>query len=342
MRTPSGVSYMLENREVMMRLAPDLFADHRVAPVEDYPDTLLADAALRRAARPRHEPAMALLTPGPFNSAYYEHSFLADKLGVELVEGATSSSRTTSSTCARRRAAARRRPLPPASTTTSSIPLPSTPTSDAGRARADARLSRRQRHDRQRGRHRHCRRQGDLHLHAGDHRFYLGEKPLLKNVPTWRCREPDALRYVLDHLAELVVKEVNGSGGYGMLVGPHASAERDRSLRRQADARPRQFHRAADAGALHLPDLPRRGRRRPPRRSSPVRAVGLERRAGGARRPDPRRADGGLAGGQFEPGRRHQGHLGGGRRSPSGFQTQSQSGRASPGLGRARNPSRRS
>ena len=85
-RTPSGVSYMLENREVMMRLAPDLFANHRVAPVENYPDTLLA--ALR-SVNPAtgHEPAIALLTPGPFNSAYYEHSFLADKLGVELVEG---------------------------------------------------------------------------------------------------------------------------------------------------------------------------------------------------------------------------------------------------------------
>ena len=85
--------------------------------------------------------------------------------------------------------------------------------------------------------------------------FYLGEAPLLKNVPTYRCREPDALKYVLDHLGELVVKEVNGSGGYGMLVGPHASQGRDRDLRGQAQARSRQFHRPADAGALDLPDL---------------------------------------------------------------------------------------
>ena len=86
-RTPSGVSYMLENREVTMRLMPDLFAQHRVAPVEAYPDELLA---CLRSVAPRvggDDATIALLTPGPFNSAYYEHSFLADKLGVELVEG---------------------------------------------------------------------------------------------------------------------------------------------------------------------------------------------------------------------------------------------------------------
>ncbi len=86
-RTPSGVSYMLENREVMMRLVPDLFAEHRVAPIENYPDALLAALRSRGAPGGRGEPTIVLLTPGRFNSAYYEHSFLADKLGVELVEG---------------------------------------------------------------------------------------------------------------------------------------------------------------------------------------------------------------------------------------------------------------
>src|SRR5437016_1025868 len=86
-RTPSGVSYMLENREIMMRLFPDLFARHRVAPVERYPDELLS--ALRSVAplSASAEPTVALMTPGVYNSAYYEHSFLADKLGIELVEG---------------------------------------------------------------------------------------------------------------------------------------------------------------------------------------------------------------------------------------------------------------
>jgi uncharacterized circularly permuted ATP-grasp superfamily protein len=87
LRTPSGVSYMLENREVMMRLAPDLYAEHRVAPVENYPDALLAALRSVAPASAGGEPVIALLTPGQYNSAYYEHSFLADKLGVELVEG---------------------------------------------------------------------------------------------------------------------------------------------------------------------------------------------------------------------------------------------------------------
>src|SRR5207237_1746258 len=86
-RTPSGVSYRLDNREIMMRLFPDLFARHRIAPVERYPDELLS--ALRSVApnSASSEPTVALLTPGVYNSAYYEHSFLADKLGIELVEG---------------------------------------------------------------------------------------------------------------------------------------------------------------------------------------------------------------------------------------------------------------
>src|SRR5207237_6882648 len=86
-RTPSGVSYMLENREVMLRLFPDLFARHRVAPVENYPDELLATLKSVAPATASADPTVVLLTPGIYNSAYYEHSFLADKLGIELVEG---------------------------------------------------------------------------------------------------------------------------------------------------------------------------------------------------------------------------------------------------------------
>src|SRR5438270_4138617 len=86
-RTPSGVSYMLENREIMLRLFPDLFSRHRVAPVENYPDELLATLKSVAPASASRDPTVVLLTPGVFNSAYYEHSFLADKLGVELVEG---------------------------------------------------------------------------------------------------------------------------------------------------------------------------------------------------------------------------------------------------------------
>src|SRR5690349_1159272 len=86
-RTPSGVSYMLENREIMLRLFPDLFSRHRVAPVENYPDELLATLKSAAPVTATAEPTVVLLTPGIYNSAYYEHSFLADKLGIDLVEG---------------------------------------------------------------------------------------------------------------------------------------------------------------------------------------------------------------------------------------------------------------
>ena len=223
-RTPSGVSYMLENREVMMRLAPDLFAEHRVAPVENYPDTLLA--ALRSVTPgDRDEPTIALLTPGPFNSAYYEHSFLADKLGVELVEGRdlivendTLFMRTTEGP---RRVDVLYRRIdddfidPEAFNRESMLGVPGlmraykagnvTLANAVGTGIADDKA---------------------IYTYMPEIiSFYLGEEPLLKNVPTWRCREPEALDHVLGHLDELVVKEVNGSGGYGMLVGPHATRE---------------------------------------------------------------------------------------------------------------------
>ena len=224
-RTPSGVSYMLENREVMMRLAPDLFADHRVAPVENYPDTLLA--TLRSVAPPHAaaEPVVALLTPGQFNSAYYEHSFLADKLGAELVEGSdllveddVVYMRTTQGP---RRVDVIYRRLdddfldPLAFRPDSVLGVPGlmsacragnvTLANAVGTGIADDKA---------------------IYTYMPEIiRFYLDEMPLLKNVPTWRCREPDALAHVLAHLPDLVVKEVNGSGGYGMLVGPHATRD---------------------------------------------------------------------------------------------------------------------
>ena len=224
-RTPSGVSYMLENREVMMRLFPELFARHRVAPVENYADQLLQ--TLRSVAPPTSgsDPVAVLLTPGQFNSAYYEHSFLADKLGIELVEGSDMFvdndivyMRTTEGP---KRVDVIYRRLdddfldPLVFRPDSALGVPGlmnayqagsvTLANAVGTGVADDKA---------------------LYTYMPEIiEFYLGEKPLLKNVPTYRCREPDALRYVLDHLGELVVKEVNGSGGYGMLVGPHATKE---------------------------------------------------------------------------------------------------------------------
>jgi uncharacterized circularly permuted ATP-grasp superfamily protein len=241
LRTPSGVSYMLENREVMMRLVPDLFAEHRVAPVENYPDALLA--ALRSVVphATRGEPTIALLTPGQYNSAYYEHSFLADKLGVELVEGRDLLVRDDvvymRTTEGPKRVDVIYRRIDDAFID----PLTFRPDSVLGvPGLFNAYIS------------------GNVTLvnavgtGIGDDKaicsyvpdiieFYLGEKPLLRNVPTWRCREREALAYVLDHLPELVVKEVNGSGGYGMLIGPHATLDEIAQFREKLSATPENF-----------------------------------------------------------------------------------------------------
>jgi uncharacterized circularly permuted ATP-grasp superfamily protein len=222
-RVPSGVSYMLGGREISIRLMPDLFSVHRVAPIENYPDELLASLRSVAPAGGSADPTIALLTPGQFNSAYYEHSFLADKMGVELVEGrdlfvrdGVAFMRTTEGP--KRVDVIYRRvdddfidPL--AFRPDSILGVPGlfsayaagnvTLANAIGTGAADDKV---------------------IYSYMPDIlRFYLGEEPILKNVPTWRCREADDLAYVLDHLDELVVKEVHGSGGYGMLVGPQAS-----------------------------------------------------------------------------------------------------------------------
>ncbi len=224
-RTPSGVSYMLENREVMMRLLPDLFASHRIAPVENYTDLLLSCLRSLAPATAAREPVVALLTPGQFNSAYYEHSFLADRLGVELVEGTDLFVRDDvlymRTTQGPRRIDVLYRRIdddyldPLVFRPDSVLGVPGilsaanagnlTLSNAVGTGVADDKA---------------------MYTYMPEIvRFYLGEDAILKNVPTWRCRDPEALSYVLDHLHELVVKEVNGSGGYGMLVGPHATKE---------------------------------------------------------------------------------------------------------------------
>ena len=168
-RTPSGVSYMLENREVMMRLFPDLFAEHRIAPVENYPEELLA--TLKSVAPPSapDDPTVALLTPGPFNSAYYEHSFLADKLGIELVEGRDLLVRDNIVVMRTTEGPKRVDVLYRRLDDDFLDPLTFRPDSALGVPGPDERLPRRQHHARQRRRHRRRRRQGGLLLHAGDH-----------------------------------------------------------------------------------------------------------------------------------------------------------------------------
>lgn len=239
-RTPSGVSYMLENREAMIRLCPELFRDFHVAPVDSYPDMLLATM---RSVAPGNNPRpmCVVLTPGHFNSAYYEHSFLADSMGVELVEAAdlvvdddivwvqTIAGRVKVDVIYRRIDDDYLDPLTfrpdsllgvpglIAAYRAGNVALINAP----GNGIADDKA---------------------IYSYMPEIvRFYSGGEAKLPNVETFRCREPDALKYVLDHLPELVVKLVDGSGGYGMLVGPTASKGQIEDFRAALIAEPHRY-----------------------------------------------------------------------------------------------------
>lgn len=240
-RTPSGVSYMLENREAMMRLFPDLFGQVRVAPVGHYADALLQ--TLRECAPPNcsEEPTVALLTPGVFNSAYFEHVFLAEQMGIELVEGSDLVVRDgfvyMRMVGGLKRVDVIYRRLddsfldPQAFRKDSMIGVPGlfaaykagnvTITNAVGTGVADDK---------------------SVYPYVPEMvRFYLGEEPLLANVPTHILRRPDDLKYTLEHLDELVVKEVHGSGGYGMLVGPRATKAEIETFRAKIIAKPEAY-----------------------------------------------------------------------------------------------------
>ncbi|ADL54124.1 circularly permuted type 2 ATP-grasp protein [Gallionella capsiferriformans] len=219
LRTPSGVSYMLENRKMMMRLFPDLFSGQKIAPVEHYPDLLLNNL---RSVAPEGvtNPNVVVLTPGQYNSAYFEHAFLAQQMGVELVDGndlfvknETVYMRTTEGPL---RVDVIYRRIdddfldPLTFNKTSMLGVPGlfsayragnvTLANAVGTGIADDKA---------------------IYIHVPEMiRFYCSEEPILANVPTWELSKPDDQAYVLAHLPELVVKEVHGSGGYGMLVGP--------------------------------------------------------------------------------------------------------------------------
>jgi uncharacterized circularly permuted ATP-grasp superfamily protein len=239
-RSPSGVSYVLENRAAMKRTFPRLFERSGVLPVEHYPQALLE--TLRAVAPHANEhPTVALLTPGIFNSAYFEHSFLARQMGVELVEGRDLVAyenrifmRTT-------------RGLQPVDVIYRRVddafldPLAFNPKSMLGCAGLF-----------------NAYRAGNVALAnaigtgvADDKaiypfvpamiRFYLSEEPLLDNVPTYRADDPSERGYILEHLDELVVKSVNESGGYGMLVGPHATAVERAAFAELIRESPRNF-----------------------------------------------------------------------------------------------------
>ncbi|ATG49456.1 hypothetical protein CEW89_18860 [Celeribacter ethanolicus] len=240
-RTPSGVSYMLENRETMLQMFPELFSRNRVQPVQNYPANLRRSLAACAPNRCEGGPTVAVLTPGIYNSAYFEHAFLADQMGVELVEGhdlrvvdGKVAMRTTEGYKAidvlyRRVDDDFLDPLN--FNPESALGIPGimdvyrsggiTIANAPGTGIADDKA---------------------IYSYMPDIvEFYTGEKAILENVPTWRCSDPDSLAYVLDNLSELVVKEVHGSGGYGMLIGPTSSKKEIAEFRKKLMSKPGNY-----------------------------------------------------------------------------------------------------
>ena len=241
-RTPSGVSYMLENRETMLQLFPELFQQVKVHPVENYPQLLRQSlAAVAPADRETEKPTIAVLTPGVHNSAYFEHAFLADQMGVELVEG--SDLKVVDGRIAMRTTRGYR-PIDVLYRRVDDAfldPLTFRPDSALGVAGImDVYRA---------GRITIANAPGtgiadDKAIYSYMPEiieFYTGRRAMLENVPTYRCAEADSLAYVLEHLDELVVKEVHGSGGYGMLVGPAASRKELAAFAEKLRARPGNY-----------------------------------------------------------------------------------------------------
>jgi uncharacterized circularly permuted ATP-grasp superfamily protein len=240
LRVPSGVSYMLENRKMMMRLFPELFSEHRIAPVERYPDFLLDNL---RSVAPTGvaDPTVVLLTAGAANSAYFEHAFLAQQMGVELVEGQDLFVRDEAVYMRTTQGAQRVDVIYRRIDDDFLDPLAFRPDSMLGVPGLLAAY-----------------REGRITIAnaigtgvADDKsiypyvpemiRFYLGQAPLIANVQTWMLRRPEDLDYVLAHLPDLVVKEVHGAGGYGMLIGPAATQEEIEHFRKLIIASPERY-----------------------------------------------------------------------------------------------------
>jgi uncharacterized circularly permuted ATP-grasp superfamily protein len=240
-RTPSGVSYMLENRETMLQMFPELFSRTRVQPVQNYPRDLCHSLAACAPDMQRMNPTVAVLTPGIYNSAYFEHAFLADQMGVELVEG--HDLRVVDGRVAMRTTEGYK-PIdvlyrrvdddfldPLNFNPESALGVPGimdvyraggiTIANAPGTGIADDKA---------------------IYSYMPEIvEFYTGERAILKNVPTWRCSDPDSLAYVLDNLSDLVVKEVHGSGGYGMLIGPTSSKKELHAFAKKLKARPGNY-----------------------------------------------------------------------------------------------------
>lgn len=240
LRCPSGVSYVLENRELMKRVLPEVFHGSSIAPVEDYGERLLT-ALQQTAPRDAAQPTAVLLTPGLYNSAYFEHCFLAQQMGIELVCGSDlvvedGYVRMLTTRGSQRVDVIYRRIDddfldPKCFREDSALGVPGmmevyragrvTLANAPGTGVAD-----------------------DKAVYAWVPqiiRYYLGEEAILPNVPTYVCSEPEQCDYVLEHLEELVIKPTNESGGYGIVMGPKASAAELSDCAAQIRANPRNF-----------------------------------------------------------------------------------------------------
>lgn len=240
LRVPSGVSYMVEDRKMMMRLFPDLFQRYRVAPVEHYPDLLLE---CLKSVKPEgiKKPNVVVLTPGMFNSAYFEHTYLAQQMGVELVEGKDLFVKDEEvfmrTTQGPERVDVIYRRIdddfldPLAFRSDSALGVAGllnayragniTLANAIGTGIADDK---------------------SIYPYVPDMiQFYLGEKPILNNVPTYQCRKAEDLAYTLANIEQLVVKETHGAGGYGMLVGPASTKDEIARFKENLIKHPEQY-----------------------------------------------------------------------------------------------------
>jgi len=240
LRVPSGVSYMVEDRKMMMRLFPDLFQRYRVAPVEHYPDLLLE---CLKSVKPEgiKKPNVVVLTPGMFNSAYFEHTYLAQQMGVELVEGKDLFVKDEEVFMRTTRGPERVDVIyrridddfldPLAFRSDSALGVAGllnayragniTLANAIGTGIADDK---------------------SIYPYVPDMiEFYLGEKPILNNVPTYQCRKAEDLAYTLANIDQLVVKETHGAGGYGMLVGPASTKDEIARFKENLIKHPEQY-----------------------------------------------------------------------------------------------------
>ena len=237
LRVPSGVSYMLEDRKMMMRLFPELFARYQVAPVAHYPDMLLDNL---RSVAPLGvvDPTVVVMTPGMYNSAYFEHAFLAQQMGVELVEGkdlfVDENAVYMRTTRGPQRVDVIYRRIdddyidPLAFRADSSLGVPGLlSVYRAGRVTLANAIGTGVADDK------------SIYPFVPDMiRFYLSEEPILNNVPTYQCRNKDELAYTLANMDQLVIKEVHGAGGYGMLIGPASTKAEIEAFRARLLAQP--------------------------------------------------------------------------------------------------------